>query len=44
MKKLPCGMAWKLPRFCKDKKCSECVLNKETEKKEAEQALKGGAE
>ena len=34
MKKLPCGMSWKLPNFCKDKKCEYCVLNNKNSKTE----------
>ena len=27
--KHPCGFSYRLPRFCKDKKCISCPLNKE---------------
>ena len=34
MKKYPCGMSCKLPRFCKDKECKTCILAEiEAEKK-----------
>ena len=33
MKKLPCGWAFRLPNFCKNRKCANCPLNKETGKR-----------
>ena len=35
-KKLPCGLSWKFPNFCKNKKCENCVLNNKNSKLERE--------
>lgn len=41
MNRLPCGWLFKLPEFCKGRKCESCPLRKdkqETNKKDKEQA------
>lgn len=36
MSRLPCGWAYRLPRFCEGRKCETCILrkDKQTNKKE----------
>ena len=40
MKNLPCGWSFRLPNFCKDRKCETCVLRKDKQPEGGEKAAR----